>query len=264
MFFSLTVPITSSYHQSERDNYFILKTICLDNKEVKLLNDLLGEGESYDFYNKKVIFITGSAGHLIVDKDDFFNNYVYPVLEKGDRPILGMIKLSEKEKQKAGGYDVIVMAYVKVLTNRQKKRIIISVGKESCKGDVLISQIGLYDYYREGGTTSAGIFSIFAELQADNVKTIKIDGSELEMIKTIISTTKVIKSPKWFQSKTGIYLLFFELKDLEENKHRIYLSYDSAFVDIDNNILYRIEDEEQRLWIRQFQEKYRGKSLDWR
>jgi len=126
-----------------------------------------------------------------------------------------------------------------------------------------IKEINLYEFYREGGTTSAGVFNIFAELQADNVKTIKIDASELEMIKTIISTSKVIKSPKWFQSKTGIYLLFFELKDLEGNKHRMYLSYDSAFVDIDNNILYRIEDEGQRLWIRQVQEKYRGKSLDW-
>ena len=263
MFFSLTAPIISSYHQSEKDNYLILKTICLDNKEVKLLNDLLGEGESYDFYNKKVIFVTGSAGHLIVDKDDFFNNYVYPVLEKGNRPILDMIKLSEKEKQKAGGYDVIVMAYVKVLTNRQKKRTIISVGKESCKGNVLISQIGLYDYYREGGTTSVGALNIFTELQADNVKTVEIEDSELEMIKNIFSKSKIIKSSERFQSKTGKYLLFFELKDSEENKHRMYLSYDSAFVDIDNNIHYRIEDEGQRLWIRQFQEKYRGKSLDW-
>ena len=43
----------------------------------------------------------------------------------------------------------------------------------------------------------------------------------------------------------------------------MYLVYDGAFVDIDNNVHYRIEDEGQRLWIRQFQEKYRGKSLDW-
>ena len=126
-----------------------------------------------------------------------------------------------------------------------------------------IEEINLYEYYSEGGTTTVGALNKFIQLKADNVKTVVIEDSELEMIKTIISTSKVIKSPKWFQSKTGIYLLFFELKDSEGNMHRMYLVYDGAFVDIDNNVHYRVEDEEQKSWIRQFQEKYRGKSLDW-
>ena len=263
MLFSLTASITS-YQQNISDNYFILDTIYLDDKEVKLLNDLLGEGESYDFYKKKIIFVTGPAGHLIVNKDDFFNDNVYPVLEKGDKPILSMIKLSDIEKQKAGGYDVIVLAYVKALTNRQKKRIIKSVGKDSCEGDILISQIRLYDYYTEDGTTTAGALNIFSHLQADKVRTIEISESEFEMIRTIISKSKTVKYPKWFQTKTGIYLLFFEFKETESKIHRMYLVYDDAFVDIDNNVHYRVEDGEQKLWIRQFQEKYRGKSLDWK
>lgn len=126
-----------------------------------------------------------------------------------------------------------------------------------------IEEISLYEYYREGGTTTVGVFSDFNNLQAGDFKTVKIESSELEMIRTIITTSKIVKYPKWYQSKTGVYLLFFEFKDTECNIHRIYLVYDSAFVDIDNNVHYRIEDEGKRLWIRQFQEKYRGKSLDW-
>lgn len=129
--------------------------------------------------------------------------------------------------------------------------------------DMEIEEISLYEYYREGGTTTVGALSDFNNLQAGNFRTVKIEGSELEMIRTIISTSKTVKYPKWYQSKTGIYLLFFEFKDTDSKTHRMYLVYDGAFVDIDNNVHYCIEDEGQRLWIRQFQEKYRGKSLDW-
>ncbi len=83
------------------------------------------------------------------------------------------------------------------------------------------------------------------------------------MIKSILFSSKITKYPKWFQSKTGVYLLFLEIKDTMGNKYRFYLSYDNAFVDIDNNVHYQIMDEEQRLWIRQFQEKYRNIKLGW-
>lgn len=129
--------------------------------------------------------------------------------------------------------------------------------------DIKIEQISLYEYFNEGGTTTVGVFKIFDNLQVDNVRTIDIEDSELIKIQTIISTSEKTYLPKWFQYKTGIYLLFFELKDTEGNKRRMYLSYDNAFVDIDNSVHYRIKDEGQKLWIRQFQEKYRGKNLDW-
>lgn len=134
---------------------------------------------------------------------------------------------------------------------------------KTIKNDMEIEEISLYEHYREGGTTTAGAVSIFNNLQADNVRTIKIDNSELEMIRTILSSSIIVKYPKWFQRKTGIYLLFFEFKETGGNKHRIYLSYDGAFVDIDNNVVFRVENKEQRIWIRHFQEKYRDKHLDW-
>lgn len=135
--------------------------------------------------------------------------------------------------------------------------------KKKVMYNIKIEKIRLYEYYKEGGTTTVGVLNIVDRLQADNVRTIEIDDSELKIIQSLLTTSEKVKSPKWFQTKTGIYLLFFELKDTDGNKHRMYLSYDNAFVDIDNNVRYHIEDEGQRLWIRQFQNKYRGKSLDW-
>jgi hypothetical protein len=43
--------------------------------------------------------------------------------------------------------------------------------KIHAKGNILISQIRLYDYYTEDGTTTAGALNIFSDLQADNIIT---------------------------------------------------------------------------------------------
>jgi hypothetical protein len=94
----------------------------LNQNEVILLNKLLQQqNDGYDFTGKKVAFITASNGSRIVTKSDYFKNSVIPWIEKDSEPQIFMVRLSENEKVKSGGYDVLVFSWVKAYS---KKRLI--------------------------------------------------------------------------------------------------------------------------------------------
>jgi len=97
----------------------------LNESEVKLLNSLLEEQrDMFDFENKKVAFITGSSGRTITAKSDFFRSSVLPWVEDGSRPQISMVKLTIDEKEKSGGYDVLVLTWVKAFTPRTQRKTI--------------------------------------------------------------------------------------------------------------------------------------------
>jgi hypothetical protein len=97
----------------------------LTPKEAELLNFLLEKSRySFDFHDKKVAFITGSSGNRILTKSDYFESCITPWLDKGEAPQIIMIELTEEEKNKSGGYDALVLSWVKYFTNKQKKKII--------------------------------------------------------------------------------------------------------------------------------------------
>ena|SRR5690554_3074894 len=101
----------------------------LNPNEVELLNLLLGETrDGFDFKDKKVAFITGSNGGTLVSKTDYFKNSIGPWVEQDSKPQIFMVKLTEVEKTKSGGYDVLVLSWVKVFTPKTKKRIITQLG----------------------------------------------------------------------------------------------------------------------------------------
>ena len=101
------------------------KVEVLSKQEAKLLNDLLeNQRDTFDFHEKKTIFISGSSGNRILSKDDFFDNCIKPWLDKEITPDIFMIKLTQKEKELAGGCDVLVLSWVKVFTKRKKKKIL--------------------------------------------------------------------------------------------------------------------------------------------
>lgn len=101
------------------DNPFLNKT------EVELLNSLLNETRTdFNFTDKKVAFITGSNGGKIVSKSDFFRNTVIPWIEKNSKPQIFMVKLTEDEKLKSGGYDVLVLSWVKVFIPKTQEKVI--------------------------------------------------------------------------------------------------------------------------------------------
>ena len=129
--------------------------------------------------------------------------------------------------------------------------------------ELKIVEITLLNNFEHSISTGYDAQDVYSLLNGNGVETIKIDGKELETIKNIISSSKTIKYSKGTQDK-GIHydLMYLEIKDGEYNNHRVFIASDYAFYDLDEHVYYKI-DSEQRTWIRQFQEKYRGKSIVW-
>jgi len=97
----------------------------LNGDEIKLLNFLLEEQrDTFEFANKKVAFVTGSSGSMIVRKSEYFKKSVVPWIERDSRPQISIILLSEEEKIKSNGYDVLVLSWVKLFTDRRKRKTI--------------------------------------------------------------------------------------------------------------------------------------------
>jgi len=96
----------------------------LTKEEVEFLNNLLkNQRDTFDFHEKKVAFITGSAGSRFLSKADYFAQMKH-WLDAGSAPSVFMVLLTEEDKYKSEGYDVFVLLWVKVFSNRQKKRMI--------------------------------------------------------------------------------------------------------------------------------------------
>jgi len=97
----------------------------LSKQEAELLNSLLETSrDTFDFQGKKIAFLTGSSGSRVLSRADFFNTCVNPWLAKGDTPQIFMALLTQGEKKKSGGYDAFVLSWVKVFTDRQKRKLI--------------------------------------------------------------------------------------------------------------------------------------------
>lgn len=103
----------------------------LNKNEVELLNSLLNDTrDDFNFTDKKVAFITGSNGGTIVSKSNYFQNSVIPWIENDSEPQIFMVKLTEDEKLKSGGYDVLVLSWVKVFTPKTQEKVIRQLGLE--------------------------------------------------------------------------------------------------------------------------------------
>ncbi|MCG8578292.1 MAG: hypothetical protein MI866_00145 [Bacteroidales bacterium] len=123
---------TVGVYAQKYDSLGIDNRTILNNYEVKLLNSLLEEQrDTFDFKNKKVAFITGSSGTKIVSKSEYFNNSVIPWIEKDSRPQIFMYQLTDEEKSKSGGYDVLVLSWVKLFTDKRRKKTVEILGEKN-------------------------------------------------------------------------------------------------------------------------------------
>lgn len=103
----------------------------LSTKESELLNSLLEKSRNtFDFHGKRIAFITGSSGSRVLSKADFFNTCVNPWLADGKTPQIFMVELTSEEKNKSGGYDAFVLSWVKVFTDKRKKKVIEQLSKK--------------------------------------------------------------------------------------------------------------------------------------
>ena len=96
----------------------------LTQAESEYLNAYLTEKRNgFDFKNKKVLFVTGNSGNRIGTKKEYFN-YIKKWNEKNSKVATGIDILTNEQKSESDGYDVIVTYWVKVLTEKRKKKIL--------------------------------------------------------------------------------------------------------------------------------------------
>lgn len=104
----------------------------LTSNEVTILDSLLNNTkEIFDFGDKKVAFISGSSGSRVLSKKDFFETCINPWIEEGKEPQIFLVKLDENEKAISGGYDALLLSWVKVFSDRQKRKTIKELGRSN-------------------------------------------------------------------------------------------------------------------------------------
>ena len=107
------------------DSLGIDNNLTLNRQEINFLNtSLKNSRDTFDFTNKKIAFVTGSSGSKLISKQEYFLTCVRPWTDKGSSPHIFFIRLTTQEKQKSNGYDAVVMSWVKLFTDKQRKRII--------------------------------------------------------------------------------------------------------------------------------------------
>lgn len=85
-----------------------------EQKTINILNN-----ELIDFNNKKIVFISGSAGKLIVNKQSFFIDFKNRI-NKNNILSFSIIKLNPEQKEKSN-FDYIVAFWVKMINPNSKK-----------------------------------------------------------------------------------------------------------------------------------------------
>ena len=101
----------------------------LTESEATFLNNYLTDVKgNYDFHGKKVAIIGGPGGSRIEDKKEYFDD-IKVYRKTGKRKIATWhIILTEEERVKSGGYDVLLTHWVKLI--QSKKQIIKKLSKQ--------------------------------------------------------------------------------------------------------------------------------------
>lgn len=83
------------------------------------------DAKVFDFTGKRVLFITGNSGHTIGTKSEYFK-FIKDWDADGHKIATWVVALNpnQNEQLKAGGYDVMVTYWVKVLTKRRIRLIL--------------------------------------------------------------------------------------------------------------------------------------------
>jgi len=101
----------------------------LNKYELELMNSLLYETrKEFNFNDKKVAFVTGNMGGKIVSKSEYFQNSVIPWIQNDSELQIYMLALTDDEKLKSGGYDVLVLSWVKIFSPKTREKVISQLG----------------------------------------------------------------------------------------------------------------------------------------
>lgn len=103
-------------HAQAPDSTKIDNGIVLNPYESGFLNEYLQqERDTFDFSNKKILFVTGSSNHLVVNKKDYFKSII-----RNKSVPTSIIVLNPAEKVQSGGCEAIVVYWSKAVPNKQK------------------------------------------------------------------------------------------------------------------------------------------------
>lgn len=96
----------------------------LTQSESEFLNEYMTEHnkQNFDFTNKKVVFVTGNSGNKLGNKSDYFNK-IKQWNQSDYKIATWVVKLTEEE-QIESDYNVIVTYWVKVVTEKRKRKIL--------------------------------------------------------------------------------------------------------------------------------------------
>ena len=94
--------------------------------EASILNSMFSETlDGYDFSGKRIAYYTGSSASKHQSKSEFFETIgPYLRLETEHKPPVVLVEFSADERAESGGYDAVLLSYVKVMTDARKARII--------------------------------------------------------------------------------------------------------------------------------------------
>lgn len=92
--------------------------------ESEFLNEYMTDynKQNFDFSNRKVIFVTGNSGNKIATKSDYFDT-IKQRNQTDDKIATWIVKLTPEEKIESG-YDIILTYWVKVVTEKRKRKIL--------------------------------------------------------------------------------------------------------------------------------------------
>ncbi len=96
----------------------------LTQTESEFLTEYMNDEQRkrYDLTDKKVIFVTGNSGHHFGTKSEYFDK-IKERNQNDNKIATWVLNLSEEEQIKSG-YDVIITYWVKILTERRKRKIL--------------------------------------------------------------------------------------------------------------------------------------------
>jgi hypothetical protein len=129
----------------------------LTPREAHLLDSLLPEHPGpAALAGKRYAFVTGSTGHVLEPKSVFFQRHVLPWTTIGKQPVVAWQPFTEPERRASGGYDGLILVWVKYLGPKQRNTLMRELNVETSETVVAVAEPG----FVEGRCKARSCFSI--------------------------------------------------------------------------------------------------------
>lgn len=95
----------------------------LNNHEAVFLNNYIENRNDFDFYNKRILFVTRSGGGKLSSKEEYFENVKEWRDKYGAKVQTSLVELSIEEAE-LYHYDAIILFWVKIFTPKTKNKVL--------------------------------------------------------------------------------------------------------------------------------------------